>query len=182
MGASAYETDPLQALLGWPPSGSIAETFPRRFVQGAQFQPATGTMILSALYVPAGKLITNVTFVSGSTAEASGTHLWFALYDLNLNLLQQTPDDVVAGSFGANTAKTKALNATVTTTYSGLYYAAFMCAGTTIPGLLAFATSATTVALAPVLSGSSSTGLTTTAPASAAALTGQAAILYAYLS
>lgn len=182
MGASAFEIDPLFAMFGFPPSGAIAETLPRS-VCATFMTPGTGVMHLSGIYVPAGRLVTNVTFVSGATAEATGTHLWFALYDQNLNLLQQSVDDTVANSFGASTVKTKALTATVTTTYAGIYYVGFMCTAGTVPNLLSLTGSLLSGAVAPVMYGLSTSGLTTTAPSPAAAPAASINTrLYAYLS
>lgn len=183
--------DELAALLGdigagFPPSDAIAETFPRRHAISTAYQPATGVLQMFGIYLPGGKVITNINFVSGGTAESGGTNLWFALYDQNLNLLAQSTNDTGATSFAANTNLRKALTAPQTTKYAGLYYVGYMqtnSAGAQA-SLLCLAAPASSVAngIAPIISATSSTGLTTAAPNPAAALAVQVNTAYAYVS
>lgn len=183
--------DELTQLLGYSgagmaPADAIAETFPRRYAVSTAFQPASGTLQMFGIWLPGGKTITNINFVSGGTAESGGTHLWFALYDYALNLLAQSADDTGATSFGANTNLRKALQTAQTTKYAGLYYIGYMqtnSAGAQA-SLLCLTAPASSVAngIAPIISATSSTGQAASAPNPAAALSGQINTAYAYVS
>lgn len=185
-------SDELAALLGdvgagAPPADAISETFPRRHAVSTAFQPASGTLQMFGIYLPGGKVITNINFVSGGTAETGGTHLWFALYDQNLNLLGQSTDDTGATTFTANTNLRKALTAPQTTKYAGLHYIGYCqvnSAGAQA-SLLCLAAPASSIAngIAPIISATSTTALNTgTAPNPAAALVVQVNTAYAYVS
>ena len=100
----------------------FAQTFDRRLATSAVFATTSGTLTLAAIWLPAGKLVTGITFVSGSTAESGGTHLWYALYKGDLTFMAQSTDDTGAAAFAANTALRKALTAAQTIPVSGLYY------------------------------------------------------------
>jgi hypothetical protein len=183
--------DELNALLGAvgagiPPADAIAETFPRRHAISTAYQPATGVLQMFGIYLPGGKTITNINFVSGGTAESGGTNLWVALYDQYLNLLAQSTNDTGATTFSANTNLRKALATAQTTKYAGLHYIGYMQtngAGAQA-SLLCLAAPASSVAngIVPIISATSSTGLTTTAPNPAAALVVQVNTAYAYVS
>lgn len=185
----SLNTDELAQLLGVtgagiPPVDAISETFPRRHAVSTAYAPATGVLQMFGIYLPANKTITNINFVSGGTAEATGTNLWFALYDQNLNLLAQSTNDTGATSFAANTNLRKALTAAQTTKYAGLYYVGYMMTAGTMTTLLCLAAPASSVAngIVPIIAATSSTGLTTTAPNPAAALVVQVNTAYAYVS
>ena len=175
----------------------FAQTYDRRLANGTVFAPTSGTMYMTGIYLPAGAKVTGITFVSGSTAESGGTHLWYALYRQGnvqtaaatvATLMAQTADDTGATSFAANTALRKTLATVQTCPYSGLYYLAFMCAqsaGAT-PTLLnivaATVNSMGNIAgMTPVLAATADTGLTTTAPASTASLVPVVNCLYAFV-
>jgi hypothetical protein len=74
-------------------------------------------------------------------------------------------------AWAANARKTLALTSTFTTTYSGLYYLGIMVAATTVPTIKGNTakTGGQLGAGAPSLGGTSTTGLTTALPATAAA-------------
>lgn len=113
----------------------FAQTFDRRLVNNITFQPATGVMHMTAIWLPGGMTVNGITFLSGATAESGGSHLFYALYSRNnaavVSLMAQSTDDAGATSFAANTAFRKALTTPQKLTYSGLYYLAFACTATT---------------------------------------------------
>ena len=162
-----------------------AQTWDRRVAINSTFAPTSGTLTMTAIELAAGQVVSGITFVSGATAEATGTHLWYALYRADLTFMAQSTNDTGAGSFAANTAFRKALTAPQTCTYSGLYYIGFNCVATTMPtlvNLLGVANSNGGVAgMTPILAATSTASLTTTAPSPAGALTAIAAALYAFV-
>lgn len=126
-------------------------------------------------------VVTSITFASGTTALSGGTHLWFALYDDKLNLLAQTADDT-APTWAANAEKNMELTEpyklpafpspnNVNDEPPAFYYVGICVAATTPPTLRATGADGTVGARAPALFGRSSTGLTTTPPNPAAAIT-----------
>lgn len=131
----------------------------------------SGRLLLVGIPLKQGDSISSLTFVSGSTALSGGTNHWFALYGQDLGLLRQTADQGAA-AWAANTIKTLNLSSAHVATYTGLHYAGIMVAATTVPTMLGMNGNATlNGGRTPILIGQSTTGLTTTAPATAAALT-----------
>jgi len=166
----------------------FAQTFDRRLATGAAYQTVSGTVVMTAIWLPAGKVITGITFVSGATGETGGTNLWFALYKADLTLMAQSTNDTGPTSFGANAGLRKALATAQTLPYTGLYYLAYCSTNSagTNPTLLsvnaAVASANGSIAgLTPIVAGTSSTGQTTTAPAPAAALTAIVQSIYAFV-
>jgi len=172
----------------------IAQTMPYEKTTGTP-TASTGVMDLSAIYLPIGATITSINYINNTTAEATGTHLWFALYDDGrgsstagqLACLGQTPDQTGAAAFGASVNLGLSLISPVTTTYSGIYYVAFMCAAGTLPNLTGITRASTaSIQLAAsagaLLSGTAGSGLTTTAPNPSGAITASNRTQYAYLS
>lgn len=166
-------------------TGAISETMPRVAFQGAYQTLVAGQMQLMAIPLTAGTVVTNIVFMSGSTAGASMTNQWFALYSPALAKIAVT-NDALTAAWAANTEKSLALSAAYTIPTDGLYYIACMVAGTTPPSLLG-ATALNTVYgnLAPVLAARDTTNTGRTNPASAPATTtlaASASFLYAYVS
>lgn len=164
----------------------VAQTFDRRMAASAVFAPTSATMYLTGIWLPAGTVVNGITFVSGSTAEGTGTHLWYALYKSDLTFMAQATDNTGAAAIAANTAFRMALTAAQTCPYSGLYYLAFCCVATQMPTLLnaAAATANANGSIAgmtPIMAATSTTGLTGTAPTPAGALTAIAQSLYAFV-
>jgi hypothetical protein len=143
----------------------------------------TGVLALTAIHLPAGTTVTNLSYLSGTTAANTPTSWWFALYTANRALLAQTADQTTT-AWAANTVKTLALSAPVTTTYTGLYYMGVSVTATTVPTFYCSqsAGNAYVTDIAPKLNGTSTTGLTTTAPATAAAITATLTVPYGYVS
>jgi hypothetical protein len=153
---------------------NVNETFPRNGATMTAITPTgwtTGTMFSCAIYLPAGCVVTNITFRSSGTASGTAGHGWFALYSNAATpaLLGQTADQTGAGWFGAGTIKTLALTGAQTITTSGVYYVAVMCASGTMPTLTGTVLNDVSVS-SPVVTGMktlaqvSGSALTTTAP------------------
>ena len=167
----------------------VAQTFDRRLCSGTVFAPTSGTMYMTAIMLAAGTVVNAITFVSGSTGETGGTHLWFALYKQDLTFLAQAADNTGATAWAANTAFRMALTAAYTIPQDGMYYLALCCvqsAGGTPTLLNHLAASVNSnggiTGMTPILSASSSTGLNTgTAPSPAGALTAIVQSLYAFI-
>jgi hypothetical protein len=155
---------------------------------------STGVMTLTPIYLCQGQTITSINYVSCSTAESGGSHLWFALYDDGrgsttagqLSLLGQTPDQTAAAAFAANTNLGLALNIPYLTTYTGIYYLAIMCVGTTpsISGLSRSSLASIQIgsSTGSLLGATAGSGLTSQAPSPSGALTYTLTSLYAYVS
>jgi hypothetical protein len=130
---------------------------------------ATGVMTSVPLFLVAGELVTNLSFISGATAAGTPTAWWFALYDTQATaaLIAQSADQTTT-AWAANTVKTLALATAYRVVKTGLHWAAINVTATTPPTLIG------AVGARPVVTGegnvsqSSGSGLTTTAPATIA--------------
>lgn len=152
-------------------SGALYETMDRDLVDEVNTSLlSSGRLSLQAIWLPAGVTITSISFWSATTAGATLTNQLFGLYDSSLNLLRSSVNDG-ATAWAANARKILALTSTFTTTYSGLYYLGIMVAATTVPTIKGNTakTGGQLGAGAPSMGGTSTTGLTTALPATAAA-------------
>lgn len=166
------------------PAGCKAETFPRNFLDETNVSLlSTGRLSLQAIWLQAGTVITSITFYSATTAAGTPTNQRFALYDSSRNLLAQTNDDTTT-AWAANTGKTLNLTSQYTVPSTGLYYLGIMVAATTVPTIKGMAApSASQIhGLAPIINGTSTTGLTTTLPNPAAAITVTTTSAYAHVN
>jgi hypothetical protein len=164
------------------PTGARAATFGRAGVQQANAGTLTsGTMLLCSIDLPAGLVVTSATFLSGTTALSGGTNQWFALYSSARALLGQTADDT-STAWGTNATKTLTFASPITTTYTGQHYLGIMVAASTVPTLFANTINTALSQITPVVVGASTTGLTDTAPATAAALSASGLLPFAYVS
>lgn len=165
------------------PTGFVAQTCPRTLA-GVNISALTsGSLYLQAIYLMAGEKISNISFCSGATQAGTPTNQFFALYDINRNLLAQTANATTT-AWAANTFVTRALTATYTVPTTGLYYVGIMVTATTVP-TLAGLTAAGNAALrtnAPIISGNGSTSLTTSLPNPSAAITAGVNTIWAGLS
>ena len=177
-------TNPEYTLNG-SPSGLFREGAIRR-LQGVGNIAAlsTGVMTSTPIHLEAGDTVTNLTFMSATTAAGTPTNYWFALYDDSATpvLLAQTADQLTA-AWAANTAKTLALATPQKISRSGIYYAAIMVAASAVPTLVGQALHHANVAGAvvagqKVLAQTSGSSLTTTAPATIATPTAVATVPY----
>ena len=167
----AQTPDVLGSQYGLP--GSVSETIPRHLCNEANLSALTsGTLLLTAVYLRAGQKVNNISFHSATTAAGTPANGFFALYDNNRALLAQTAN-FTTEAWAANSIKTKALTAQYTATYSGLYYVGIMLTATTVPTLKGNTakTGGQLAGQAPILHGNSTTGLTTSLPNPAAAIT-----------
>lgn len=163
----------------------FAQTYDRRFAISAAVAPTSGTLTMTAIWLPAGQVVNGITFVSGATAESGGSNLWYALYNSSLVLMAQATSNTGGAAIAANTAFRMALTTAQTCTYTGLYYLGFLCVGT-VCTLLNVTSGVTNnlgsiTGMTPIVAGTSTTGLTATAPATAAALTTVANCYYAFV-
>ena len=152
-------------------NGAKAESIPRTLAGVNIAAVTSGTMVMQAIWLPAGMVINNLIAHSGTTASATQTNRWMALYDQNRSLLRQSADQTTT-VLAVHTLYTASITA-YTTTYSGIHYIGIMTAATT-PNSLIGVTAAVNAAIrgqTPILTGTSTTDLTTTAPATAAAIT-----------
>lgn len=140
----------------------------------------TQVMTTVALYLREGDEVTSLTFVSATTAANTPTNWWFALYDPDGALLAQTADQT-STAWAANTAQTVALSSPVTCTETGVHYAGIMVKATAVPTLAGVALhnaveSGAIITGESVLSQTSGSSLTDTAPATIATPTTIAAV------
>ena len=181
-GAEYAYNVPAQANLGI--AGTLAETIPRMLSGTTNTTAgATGTLFLNAISLTAGQLVSNITMVSATTAQATPTNYFFALYDGNRNLLAQSANQTTT-VWAANTVKTLAMTTPYRIPTTGVYYIGLLQVATTIATIAGGAAklNAAFVANAPILHGTSTTGLTTALPNPAAAITAGTASIYAAVS
>lgn len=165
-------------------TGTLAETIPRQLCPEVNTTAgASGTLFLQAIYLNAGTLVSNITIWSATTAAGTPTQGFFALYDGARNLLAQSAN-FTTEAWAANSAKTKAMTTAYRVPVSGVYYIGLLQVATTIATIKGGTakTGGQLAAQAPILNGTSSTGLTTTLPNPAAAITGGTASIYAAVS
>lgn len=165
-------------------TGVIAETIPRELCPEVNTTAgATGTLFLQAIYLKAGQVVSSITIWSATTAAGTPTNGFFALYDANRNLVAQSANSTTE-AWAANSAKTKAMTTPYKVPTSGLYYVGLLQVATTIATIKGgnARTGGQLAAAAPTLAGTSSTGLTTTLPNPAAAITAGTASIYAAVS
>lgn len=171
---------------GLRPTGALYETYPRQFGAANRAVLVTQRLLLQAIDLPNGLLITSITFVSGTTQLSGGNHQIFGIYDdasgsssgTARALLRGTSDDT-STAWAASSAKTLGLTSTYTTTRSGLFYLGCLI-DATVPSLVGLVT-LTLDGLAPVLGGNANTGQTSL-PNPASAPTGVGETIYAYVS
>ena len=175
---------------GGPPTANLgitntlAETIPRQLCPEVNTTvAASGTLFMQAIYLKAGQLISNITLASATTAAGTPTNYFFALYDGSRNLLAQTANQTTT-AWAANTVKTLALTASYRVPTSGVYYIGYFMTATTVATLKGGTakTGGQLAAAAPILNGTSTTGLTTSLPNPAAAITAGTASIYAAVS
>jgi len=129
----------------------------------------TQVMTSVPLFLQAGDLVTNLTFISGGTAAGTPTNWWFALYSSAATpaLLSQSADQTTA-AWAADTIKTLALGTAQKIIASGIYWAAIMVKATTVPSLVGCYGAKAVLTGEGNLAQTSGSALTTTAPATIA--------------
>ena len=181
--AAAAEAKGLRA--GLMPTGALAASLDRRHCQSAGLGAlVSGRLSLQAVRLHAGQTISSITFMAGTTAGATLSNTWFAIYSDALARLATTVNDTSA-SWGASSTRTLAITGGYAVTTTGLHYLGICVQGTTVPNLIG--NNGIPLALnglAPILFGTSTTGLTNaaSAPATAAAMSAASGHAYAYVS
>lgn len=179
--------DELKALIdarvgrGVKPTAALYETVPRRGFVVSNLALTSGRLHLVGIDLPAGLPISSISFYAGGTGMAGGVNHWATLYDSALALLRQSTDYGAAG-WASGVKKTFDLTSQWVTAYAGLHYLGIMVNAATPPNLRALNGDAVINGEAPIISGSSTTGLTTTAPNPAGALTASSGIPYAFVT
>jgi peroxiredoxin family protein len=165
-------------------TGTLAETMPREICPEVNTTGITsGTLFLQAIYLRAGMLVSNITLCSATTAAGTPTNYFFALYDGNRNLRAQSANQTTT-AWAANTVKTLAMTTPYRIPTSGVYYIGFFMTATTQVTLKGGTgkTASQLAGTAPILHGTSSTGLTTVLPDPAAAISVGTNTIYAAVS
>lgn len=154
----------------------IAETIPRQLCPEINTtMAAAGTLNMQAIYLTAGQLVSNITLCSATTAAGTPTNYFFALYSGSQSapaLLAQSANQTTS-AWAANTIKTLAMTTPYRVPTSGVYYVGYFMTATTVATMKGFTarTGGQLNAAAPATYATSSTGLTTSLPNPAAALT-----------
>lgn len=171
-------------------AATYSDNFPRYLAGGNLAALTTQVMTSVAVPVNAGDIVSSITFISATTAAGTPTNYWFALYDGSGTLLAQTADQLTA-AWAANTPKTLALATAQNIARPGLVFAAIMVKATTVPTLsgldvrstvIAGTTASTALASVAILSQTSGSSLTTTAPGTIATPTTATVVPYAILT
>lgn len=167
------------AVTGWGPETAPTYSNIPYWAVGANVAGLlTQRMTLTAIHLPP-MTVTSISFMSGSTAANTPTNWWFALYDSSRNLLRQTADQTTT-AWASQTMKTVALSSTYAISTAGWYYLGIMMKATTVVNLKGANTGDTDFlgALSPIPVGrAADTGLTTTAPNPAGALSASIAVI-----
>jgi len=181
-GADYSSSIPISSTLG--PSGVIAESIPRQLCTETNTSALTsGTLYLQAIYLWAGQTVSNITIWSATTAAGTPTQGFFALYDSGRNLLAQSAN-FTNEAWASQSAKTKAMTTPYRVTATGLYYVGIVIVATTVPTLKGNTaiTGGQLHGAGLSLHGNSSTGITTSLPSPAAAITAGTTSIYAAIS
>lgn len=170
-GAKYAHDGPLATNLGI--NGTLAETFPREQVdEASNTAGASGSLYMQAIYLKAGTLVSNISIHSAAGGATTPTNYYFALYDGSRNLLANSANQTTT-AWLAQTLKTLAMTTPYRVITSGIYYIGFYMTAASVANVKGQATRGATQlsGQAPILNGISSTGLTTTLPNPAAAIT-----------
>jgi len=165
-------------------TGTLAETMPREICPEVNTAVgASGTMFMQAIYLKAGTLVSAISLWSATTAAGTPTNYWAALYSSALALLAQSANQTTT-AWAANSKTTFNMTTAYRVPTSGLYYIGFMMTATTVVTLKGGTakTGGQLAAATPAIAGTSTTGLTTTPPSTAGAITGGTATIYGAVS
>jgi hypothetical protein len=148
--------------------------------------PVPGRLQANSIELPAGLVVTSLTFCTGANAVAGLAHGWYVLMDNTFKVLATTADQTSSAWGSTGSLVTLALSSPFTTTYTGQHYAGWMISAGTVTNVMAGSPSMYNGPAAgpPVLCGTYGSGLTTP-PSTGSALTLTANAywsLYAYTS
>lgn len=167
------------------PTGAISETVQRGAVTLADNAVlVSGTLEMVALGLEEGDLITNISFLSGTTAMVTPTHQQFGLFN-SAGVLLAISADATNAAWAANSVKTLALASPYTVLASGQFYVGVVVVAATPPSLACkVENNAAINAIPPIVAGASTAGIAAAValPFTAAAITAGAAVPYAYLT
>lgn len=138
------------------PAGTLACTIRRSQLTNLTQALASGTPVARILPLPAGMVVSQVGVYPGGTAEATGTHYWNAVTDVNGNVLAVTADQTGAAYVSGTAMLKTALTSPLVIPQTGAYYVVVSCtAGTppTLAGAPGSGASATLAGLPPVFMG-----------------------------
>lgn len=155
-------------------TGTLRETIPREVCTETNTTvSASGTLNMHLIYLYAGDLVSNITLSSATTAAGTPTNYRFGLFDSARAKLAESANQTTT-AWAANTVRTLAMTTPYRVPVSGVYYIGYYMTATTVPTLKGFTakTGGQLAGTAPIMAGSSSTGLTTAFPDPAAAITG----------
>jgi hypothetical protein len=158
--------------MAWQRPATKIENVPRLFVSNSQLVLVSGQLFLiGGLVIPAGQLISAITFFCATTGAVGQTNLWFALYDRDTLALQAVTVDDGATGWAAGTFKTLALSTAFTPAVDTEVYAGVcqvVVPGNT-SGIIAANSRQNMSGAAPFLCEPADAGLTTPATAPAVA-------------
>ena len=164
-GLSSFPTD-VRPDFSDLPFGAAGQSCERRVATGAS-AITSGRLHLTPIWLNQGDQVETIGYHSAGTAMASGTNMWVAIYDGQLNALTQSVNQTTP-TWAANTYKTFTVP-TYTAKYSGVHYFGLSITATTMPSFVVNSIPSLVSQISPSLGGPSTTGLTATAPAVAAA-------------
>lgn len=162
-----------QAINAVPSVGAAPYTNMPRAAGGGNIPAgATGVMAGSLLWLPKGAVINKIGCFTRTTAGATLTHRFVALYTPGGAALARQSTDITTATTGANSFLEFSLSASYTTLVDGLFPIGINWTGTTIPsmagqtiGVAGLAAPALTGFTLPPYAWTAGSALTTTAPA-----------------
>lgn len=168
------------------PTGVIAETLPRGTISSITLAALTSAQLfMQGVFLTQGQLVSNISWVSGSTAGATLANQWSALYS-GARVQRAISADDTSNAWAANSVKTFAMTTPFTVTTTGIHYVGLLAKATVaVPTLQGILVPNTTVLnLPPILCGNADAGLTNPAsgPATAATITVAGTVAYAYVT
>jgi hypothetical protein len=142
------------------PAEGLAESYPRRLATAESPNLTSGTLTVTACGLPNNTEVSAITMFTGHVGGSGPSHGWYCLMDRNAVILAISADQLTA-AWPAQTAITLPMIKPVTTT-AGLFYMGVSVTATLAPNFASTAAQITSgiAALAPLLSGVSSAGLT----------------------
>lgn len=175
------------------PTGNLGATMSRADINNAALANTTGTLQLTAVYLPINTKISNFNFLAGATGDAGPTNQWMCLMNSSY-VLAAISADATTRAITANTEVTYPV-ATIasgaatsyTTKINGLHYIGQLIATSNAPTFAGIAATNLTTAvttLPPIMSGTSTGSLTTpsTFPTTYTAPTPTAGMRYQWLT
>jgi hypothetical protein len=143
-------------------AGTVLESMSRNSAVNGAIAINSGAMSLVLGTIPAGKTLSTLTVVSGSTAGATLNNQWMAVFRKDTGALLSVTDDKTTAAWAANTAKTFTLVTPQAGGANGLDIAiAIMVNATTTPSLYGANVATAVSGLSPVLSWRTGVGMTT---------------------